>query len=48
MLQSQRSRGFGFVTMRSVEDAQRCIEALNGIVSFSHPLLLDMLEINVR
>ena len=31
--QSERSRGFGFVTMREQEDAARCIEKLNGIVS---------------
>lgn len=30
-LQSERSRGFGFVTMRDEEEAARCIEKLNGI-----------------
>ena len=25
-----RSRGFGFITMRSVEEAQKAIEAMNG------------------
>ncbi|TNY22640.1 hypothetical protein DMC30DRAFT_338292, partial [Rhodotorula diobovata] len=28
---SGRSRGFGFVTMASVDDAQRAIDDLNGI-----------------
>ncbi|KAK9897111.1 RNA-binding domain-containing protein [Cystobasidium minutum MCA 4210] len=28
---SERSRGFGFVTMRDEEEAERCIEKLNGI-----------------
>nr|XP_019010890.1 uncharacterized protein I206_04193 [Kwoniella pini CBS 10737]OCF49671.1 hypothetical protein I206_04193 [Kwoniella pini CBS 10737] len=28
---TDRSRGFGFVTMRTIEDAQRAIEKLNGL-----------------
>lgn len=34
-VQSARSRGFGFITMSSVEEAARCIEKLNGIVCHS-------------
>lgn len=32
--QSDRSRGFGFIKMATVEDAGRCIAELNGVVSF--------------
>jgi RNA recognition motif-containing protein len=32
---SDRSRGFGFIRMSTVEEATKCIESLNGIVSFS-------------
>ncbi|WWD17372.1 hypothetical protein CI109_101813 [Kwoniella shandongensis] len=28
---TDRSRGFGFITMRTIEDAKRCIEKLNGL-----------------
>jgi transformer-2 protein len=31
--QSDRSRGFGFIKMATVEEAGRCITELNGIVS---------------
>lgn len=31
--QTERSRGFGFVTMVDIEAAKAVIEALNGIVS---------------
>lgn len=31
--QSDRSRGFGFIKMATVEDAERCIKELNGLVS---------------
>ena len=30
--QSDRSRGFGFIKMATVEDAERCIKELNGLV----------------
>jgi transformer-2 protein len=30
--QSDRSRGFGFIKMATVEDAARCITELNGVV----------------
>lgn len=28
---SERSRGFGFIKMATIDDAEKCIEALNGI-----------------
>jgi len=31
--QSDRSRGFGFIKMATVEDATRCIQELNGVTS---------------
>lgn len=34
LLQSDRSRGFGFIRMSTVEEATKCIEELNGVVSF--------------
>lgn len=40
---SGRSRGFGFVTMASVDDAQKAIDALNGIV---RPLTLPSLSLS--
>lgn len=30
--QSERSRGFGFIRMATVDDAARCVQELNGIV----------------
>ena len=30
--QSDRSRGFGFIRMSTVEDATKCINELNGVV----------------
>ena len=33
VMQSDRSRGFGFIRMSAVEDATRCIQELNGVVS---------------
>lgn len=40
-LQSDRSRGFGFITMRSVDDAQRCIDKLNGVVLNGRAIRVD-------
>lgn len=31
--QSDRSRGFGFISMTTVDEAGRCIKELNGVVS---------------
>ena len=31
--QSDRSRGIGFIRMSTVEEATKCVENLNGIVS---------------
>lgn len=39
-LQSDRSRGFGFITMSTVEEAGRCIKELNGVVSLFPPRLV--------
>lgn len=33
--QTDRSRGFGFVTMKDIEGAEAVIKSLNGIVSIS-------------
>ena len=33
--QSDRSRGFGFIRMSTVEEATKCIAELNGIVCVS-------------
>ncbi|RXW16440.1 hypothetical protein EST38_g9418 [Candolleomyces aberdarensis] len=30
--QSDRSRGFGFIQMGTVEEASRCVKELNGVV----------------
>ena len=50
--QSDRSRGFGFIKMSSVEEATRCIQQLNGIVSRVYAYLSSMLtglkELNGR
>ena len=32
-IQSDRSRGFGFIKMSAVEEATKCVQELNGIVS---------------
>ena len=32
ILQSDRSRGFGFIKLATVEDATRCIQEMNGVV----------------
>lgn len=46
LLQSGRSRGFGFVTMGSVEEAEAAIAELNGIVSVSLSLSLALAQIH--
>lgn len=38
---TDRSRGFGFITMRQVEDAGRCIEKLNGMVLHGRAIRVD-------
>ncbi|ORY34065.1 hypothetical protein BCR39DRAFT_463139 [Naematelia encephala] len=38
---SERSRGFGFITMHTIEDAERCIEKLNGFVLHGRPMRVD-------
>jgi transformer-2 protein len=40
-VQTDRSRGFGFITMRSTEDAQRCIEKLNGMMLHGRAIRVD-------
>ncbi|WVO16222.1 hypothetical protein L204_103893 [Cryptococcus depauperatus] len=39
--QTDRSRGFGFITMRTVEDAERCIEKLNGLSLHGRNIRVD-------
>ena len=39
-----RSRGFGFVTMNSAEDAQAAIERFDGSVSFSRDLFFSFVK----
>ncbi|MBW0525782.1 hypothetical protein O181_065497 [Austropuccinia psidii MF-1] len=38
---SDRSRGFGFVTMRDVQDASVCISELNGLDLHGRPIRVD-------
>ncbi|UOH79241.1 hypothetical protein LQV05_000236 [Cryptococcus neoformans] len=38
---TDRSRGFGFITMRTVEDAARCIEKLNGLSLHGRNIRVD-------
>ncbi|KAH9819648.1 hypothetical protein DFH28DRAFT_886807 [Melampsora americana] len=38
---SDRSRGFGFVTMRDVQDASTCISELNGLDLHGRPIRVD-------
>lgn len=40
-IQTDRSRGFGFITMRTVEDANRCIEKLNGLTLHGRSMRVD-------
>uniref|UniRef100_A0A0D3GMF7 RRM domain-containing protein n=1 Tax=Oryza barthii TaxID=65489 RepID=A0A0D3GMF7_9ORYZ len=43
---SGRSRGFGFVSFRTAEDAQAALEALDGVELEGRPLRLSMAEQN--
>ncbi|KAE8541164.1 hypothetical protein D1P53_002520 [Cryptococcus gattii VGV] len=36
-----RSRGFGFITMRSIKDATQCIEKLNGFTIHGRNIRVD-------
>ncbi|EAL23587.1 hypothetical protein CNBA2340 [Cryptococcus deneoformans B-3501A] len=38
---TDRSRGFGFITMRTVDDAARCIEKLNGLSLHGRNIRVD-------
>nr|KIR87751.1 transformer-2 protein [Cryptococcus tetragattii IND107] len=38
---TDRSRGFGFITMRTTEDAARCIEKLNGLSLHGRNIRVD-------
>ncbi|OCF36679.1 transformer-2 protein [Kwoniella heveanensis BCC8398] len=38
---TDRSRGFGFITMRTVEDATRCIDKLNGLSLHGRNIRVD-------
>ena len=40
-LQSDRSRGFGFITMSTVDEASRCIKELNGVVCIDAYLMMS-------
>lgn len=37
--QTDQSRGFGFVTMRTVEEAEKAVEKFSGYVSLSKLIL---------
>ncbi|KAK7696458.1 hypothetical protein QCA50_001115 [Cerrena zonata] len=39
---SDRSRGFGFISMSSVEEAGRCIKELNGVVCVESPTQINI------
>lgn len=43
--QSDRSRGFGFIKMATVEDATRCIQELNGVVRKYRVVTISILTI---
>ena len=34
--ETDRSRGFGFITMNTVEEAEKAVEMMNGYVSLLH------------
>ena len=36
-----RSRGFGFITMSTVDEASRCIKELNGVVCIDAYLMMS-------
>lgn len=38
---SDRSRGFGFIKMASIEDAEKCIEGLNGVDIHGRKIRVD-------
>ncbi|ORX36751.1 hypothetical protein BD324DRAFT_465696 [Kockovaella imperatae] len=38
---TDRSRGFGFITMRSTADAERCVDKLNGFMLHGRPIRVD-------
>lgn len=44
--ETDRSRGFGFVTMSTVEEAEKAVELLNGYVSLVSTLSLVLYVID--
>jgi len=43
---TDRSRGFGFVTMSTVEEAEKAVEKFNGYVSSYHLFFILMLNMS--